>query len=357
MGRLMPPTDWTHLDTFSGIGGFALAAAWTGRIQTVQFVEIDPWCRRVLAKHWPEVPQHDDIRTFLADAGCERAQGAITGELATEQVPRSDGTYGTLDIITAGFPCQPFSAAGKRQGESDDRYLWPELARVIRCARPRWCLLENVPGIIGLAGGLDRVLADLGESGDATGTVVVPAAAVGAPHKRDRVWIVAHRDANERRPLHDTSSGRHGDAEEPLRTGRDGAFGSSSSRRSAEDAADSNGWRREGSTKRDQWQERPQEHAPQRHDADGHHAPNGHETLSRLGESPYGLSRRLDGRLAFGPDWEVGAPRVTDKEVDRVNKIKALGNAIVPQVAYELLMMMLEVDDAFSGSEVCCAAD
>lgn len=252
---------WTHLDTFSGIGGFALAARWTGRIETVQFVEIDPFCRRVLAKNFPGVPIERDVRTF-------------TG-------------YGRIDLLTGGFPCQPWSAAGKRWGVDDHRDLWPELARIVRVLRPRWTLFENVPGIIGMDGGLDRVLADLGESGYATGTVVIPAAAVGAYHRRDRVWIAAHRN-------------EHGEPVGAL----DGNAGRGKLRRS------------------------------------------GAEALRSVGESPHGLPGRMDGRSAFGPAWEDGVPRVTQHEENRVNKLKSLGNAIVPQVAYELLEMMLEVDDA-----------
>jgi len=149
-----------------------------------------------------------------------------------------------------------------------------------------------VPGIIGLDGGLDRVLADLGEAGYATGTVVIPAAAVGASHKRDRVWIVAHPD--EQSQPDESADGRAG---------------------------------------------RGQLRARGRTD-------NGHEALGAVGLCIDGLPGRIPRRSAFGPDWEAGIPRVTQHEEDRVSKLKALGNAIVPQVAYELLLMMLEVDDA-----------
>ena len=124
-----------HLDLFSGIGGFALAAGWAG-FETAMFCEIDPFARKVLAKHWPEVPIHDDIHTLTAD---------VVGQ--------------PIDLITGGFPCQPFSVAGKRRGQEDDRHLWPQMARVIDDCRPRWVLGENTPGIISLA--LDDCLADL----------------------------------------------------------------------------------------------------------------------------------------------------------------------------------------------------
>lgn len=121
-----------HLDLFSGIGGFALAARWMGW-ETVQFVELDKFCQRVLEKNFPGVPIHGDIKTF-------------------------DGTRfrGAVDIVTGGFPCQPFSTAGKRKGKADDRYLWPEMLRVIGEARPTFVVGENVAGIISM--GLDQVL-------------------------------------------------------------------------------------------------------------------------------------------------------------------------------------------------------
>ena len=108
---------YRHLDLFAGIGGFSLAASWTGVVAPAGFCEIDPWCRRVLAKHWPGVPQHDDIKTLTGDAL---------------------GRFGRIDLVTGGFPCQPFSVAGLRRGKDDDRYLWPEMARVIDETRPTY---------------------------------------------------------------------------------------------------------------------------------------------------------------------------------------------------------------------------
>ncbi|MBX6424169.1 DNA (cytosine-5-)-methyltransferase (plasmid) [Thermosulfurimonas sp. F29] len=162
-----------HLDLFSGIGGFALAARWVwGKAHRVlAFVEIDPFCQEVLRKHFPGVPIHDDIRTFKA----------------THLV-------GRVDLLTGGWPCQPFSHAGKRRGKADDRYLWPEMRRIIEECRPRWVVGENVAGIINLA--LDDVLSDLEALGYEAWPIVVPACAVNAPHRRDRVWIVAYNVAD-----------------------------------------------------------------------------------------------------------------------------------------------------------------
>jgi len=150
------------LDLFSGIGGFSLGLERAG-MRTVAFCEIDPFCRAVLAKHWPGVPCHDDVRT-IPTIGC--------------------------DLVAGGYPCQPFSHAGKRSGARDDRHLWPAMRRVIEQERPAWIIAENVTGHIALE--LDQVLADLEADGYACRALVIPACAVGAPHKRERVWILAH---------------------------------------------------------------------------------------------------------------------------------------------------------------------
>lgn len=153
-----------HLDLFSGIGGFALAAKWAG-FETVGFCEIDAYCQKVLNKNFPGVQVHNDIRGLKGDE------------------------FGTIDIITGGYPCQPFSLAGQRNGEDDERHLWPELLRIIKRARPSWVVCENVNGHVTM--GLDEVCDDLEKEGYTVGAFVIPASSKGAPHKRERVWIVA----------------------------------------------------------------------------------------------------------------------------------------------------------------------
>ena len=150
---------------FAGIGGFDLGLERAGMICKWQ-VEIDPYCRAVLAKHWPEVYRHDDIRTF--------------------------GRAEPVDLICGGFPCQPFSLAGKRRGAADDRHLWPEMLRVIASLRPTWVLGENVAGFVNM--GLDQAIYDLEAEGYAVQTFDIPAVAVDAPHQRHRIWIVAHAE-------------------------------------------------------------------------------------------------------------------------------------------------------------------
>lgn len=377
------------VDTFSGIGGFSLAAEWTGRIRPVQFIEIDPWCRRVLAKHWPGVPIHDDIKTFLADAEGAglTCRGGECGDATPGEVGFANTVNRRLDLITGGFPCQPFSQAGKQRGAHDDRYLWPELARVVAALRPRWCLFENVFGIVNMAGGLERVWADLEADGYEVGAVVIPAAAIGAPHKRDRVWIVA-------RDMADT--GREGCPAGGVRGGAAaqgevldlGLADGSNSRRGADvsepDALGRGWWQddkgqapaeRDGHPQAGDVADAASDGSQQRHQPDllgrwagdaeqtgmgglgtelataecgGGERGVGPQTLSGMGGEAHGLPGFVDGRFAprpFGPDWEDGVPRVTTHEEDRVSKLKALGNSIVPQVAYELMLMMLAVDD------------
>lgn len=159
-----------HLGLFEGIGGFSLAARWAGW-ETVAWCEWNPFCQKVLAKNFPAAAAHGDITktdfTIYADK---------------------------IDIITGGFPCQPFSRAGSRKGKTDDRYLWPEMLRAIREVRPRWIVGENVPGLIELA--LEDVFIDLENEGYKIQPFIIPACAIGAAHRRDRVFIIANNERN-----------------------------------------------------------------------------------------------------------------------------------------------------------------
>ena len=166
------------LDLFSGIGGFSLGLERAG-MKTAAFCEIDPYCRAVLAKHWPEVPCYHDIRTIREEF------------------------LGTVDLICGGYPCQPVSMAGKRKGKNDDRYLWPEMFACIQHYRPAWVVAENVAGHISM--GLDGVLSDLEGEEYTCWPLVIPAAGVAALHRRDRVWIIARR-----KDVDDTESIRRG---------------------------------------------------------------------------------------------------------------------------------------------------
>jgi len=161
-----------HGSLFSGIGGFDLAAEWMGWTN-VFHCEMDSFCNRVLKHHFPQSIGYENIKE------------------TTFSVHRGD-----IDILTGGFPCQPYSTAGKRLGKQDERHLWPEMLRAIREIEPTYIVGENVRGLLSWNEGvvLDEIYADLEAEGYEVGTFVLPAVGVNAPHKRDRVWIVAHSD-------------------------------------------------------------------------------------------------------------------------------------------------------------------
>lgn len=253
------------LDLFSGIGGFSLGLERAG-MQTVAFCEIEPYPRAVLRKHWPNVPCYEDVRTLTA----ERLN--------------ADG-IGPIDVICGGFPCQPFSQAGKQLAEKDVRHLWPEYFRLVKECRPSWVIGENVIGLINL--GLDAVLDDLEGIGYATRTFDIPACAVGAPHYRRRVWITANATSGRR------TSGFNGDAK------------STDVVPCSEDLAYSDCSLLQGGG-------------------------GGNNEEGRKESSRY-------ARLACGePEstWEIEPRmgRVANGVPSRVDRIKALGNAVVPQI-------------------------
>jgi len=298
-----------HVDLFSGIGGFALAAEWTG-FKTVVFCEKDEFCQKVLQKHWPEVPIIPEIRDF-------------------------DGTkWRGTTLLTGGFPCQPFSLAGKRKGKDDDRYLWPEMFRVIKEAKPRWILAENVAGILKVA--LDTVLADLESEGYSAGAVVIPAASVNAPHRRDRVWIIAYNEGGRIQGGSISIRSRQSkkttcdidwsnkDAPHSLNNGMRGGDHGDSKRGKCT-------LQTEGSTS----------HTP-------------HTQCSRLEKSQTSKFEKLLSdaqRRSWQIPWiEVATRfcRVDDGVPNRVDRLKSLGNAIVPQVAEVIMsgIKMIEENNA-----------
>ena len=194
----------THIDLFSGIGGFALAAAWAG-FDTVAFCDIEPYCQALLKERCGAVLADAELhgRNHTKTGSVEdNSQGTLGSNHEHRQIIRGGPTiwpdirqldgrlYAGAALLTGGFPCQPFSVAGKRRGKEDDRFLWPEMLRVIDQARPAWVLGENVPGIIAME--LDRGLSDLEGIGYTCWPLVIPACAVDAKHRRDRVWIVGY---------------------------------------------------------------------------------------------------------------------------------------------------------------------
>jgi len=327
------------LDLFSGIGGFSLAAHWTGQIETAAFCEINKFAQEVLKMRFPGVPIFDDVRNLnkekLTDAG----------------IPR-------IDIICGGFPCQPFSCAGRRAGKSDDRYLWPEMARIIKDFRPTWVIGENVLGIkslfqyesfsemegreysskeaaeAGFKGISERtgenclwmVLDELKKLGYAVQPFVIPACAAppGAPHRRDRVWIVAN--SRERQGGERGIQGRGEDKGETC------GWTSSVANKPDSDAADSGDAGLQRRKRNGTHEKRQTSYRPATECSGAWERPwlEVATTTCVRGVS-YGVSGRLDG-------FELSASK------HREERLKSLGNAIVPQVAYEIFMAMLDAE-------------
>ena len=342
-----------HLDLFSGIGGFALAAqqVWGKDYKCIAFCDNNPFCQAVLRKRFKGVPIYGDIRTLTADATGLRWDSVRPRGKRIQRQDGSRGKTGTgsrasaIDLLTGGFPCQPFSSAGKRQGKEDDRYLWPEMLCVIKKCKPRWIVGENVAGIVKMV--LDQVFSDLEDQGYATQAFVVPACAVNAPHRRDRVWIVAYREHEGcvRRGRKD-GQGFYGDQQ----AGQE-ARGATS--RCDEDAFDTEP---EGLQKREK-KNRPSLSYVERTSSNASNA-KGREAgpgLREIGAQQNRHKSRDENR--WSQNWlevatrfcgvDDGLPARMDgfelsKSKHREERIKALGNAIVPQVAVEIMRAIKE---------------
>ena len=295
-----------HLDLFSGIGGFALAIDRVFPNAEHTFCEIDPFCQEVLKKHWPNSKIYEDIRIIknTIEFGCDNGKQEEQRNIGNERNSSArDGTG--IYILTGGFPCQPFSQAGRRKGTDDNRYLWPEMLRVIKEFRPEWVIAENVRGLLTIQQGVvfEQVCLDLEDTGYEVQPLIIPAVAVNAPHRRDRVWFVAHRTDGRRRrgktieikKGYAKESRENGELEgrlerpysnaSDINTGRKGRY----ERKSVEEGTVTCG--------SSSWEQ------------------NWLEVATRLCRVDDGLPRRMD----------------------RNPRLKALGNAIVPQVAEEIL--------------------
>lgn len=253
-----------------------MAAEWAG-FRTVGQCEWADYPTKVLEKHWPDVPRWRDIRTLTKENFYER-----TGLRA-------------VDVISGGFPCQPFSVAGKRRGKEDDRYLWPEMLRVVEEIRPTWVVGENVAGIVNMA--LDQVLSDLENQGYQTRTFIIPACGVDAPHRRDRCAIVAHTNGKRREKLIDA----------PIASSQKTACGTGY----AADDVDN----------------------PLR---------IGFHRLQRKGQPP---------EYANGDRWpaEPNVGRVAHGVPSRVDRLKCLGNAVVPQQFYPVFQAIADIENGGKG--------
>lgn len=285
-----------HISLFSGIGGFDLAAEWAGWTN-VASCEINPFGRRHLAYYWPHAYHHDDIKT-------------LTGEIIEHEAQKRYGpdwrAYGI--ILSGGFPCQPYSLAGKRLGKEDERHLWPEMCRVIREVKPDWIVGENVFGLINWSNGLvfNEVQTDLEAQGYEVQAFVLPACAADAPHRRDRVWIIAHTANIGQKQPRNTRKRRAGLEDSCSDASRNDANANDKRLQRSEErgGAGSGGPERNKQLERffrTTWHDFP--------------------TQSPVCTRDDGLSAGLDG-IAF-PKW-------------RNESIKAAGNAIVPQIAFRI---------------------
>lgn len=280
-----------HLDLFSGIGGFALGLQRTGGFKTVAFCDFDPKTHLVLKKNFPSVPIFSDVKT-------------LKGE-----------DVGTIDIVTGGFPCQDLSVAGKGAGLAGERSgLWYEMHRIIKETRPRWVIAENVSAL--RSRGLDEVLCSLSEIGYDAEWHCIPASAVGAPHRRDRIWIVAYPNLHDRRSGSSTESHQRETRVEPGRSSS-GLIGRETQPPMAYTSCE--GW--EGRLHR--WANTQRQ--------------------SELGY--FGCSSSMVGQQA--QDWwtiEPAVGRVANGIPNRVDRLKQLGNALVPQIVTMIGTAILETE-------------
>ena len=327
----------THLSLFSGIGGLDLAAEMAG-FRTVGQCEWADYPTKVLEKHWPDVPRWRDIRT-------------LTGESFYEKTGMR-----TVDVISGGFPCQPFSVAGKRRGKEDDRYLWPEMLRVISELRPTWVVGENVAGIVNMV--LDQVYADLENEGYTVQAFIIPACAVDAPHRRDRCAIIGRRAVEAKHngrgrraaPLENSNCVRFREpgilSQQPGRTEpeRDGkTVPNTDSVR-----CDMRGSERQGV------------HG----DAPCNETDSGSEDVAHPDNRGWALRRNREfsaveevtgGRENHGgraPEYVAGewwqtepnVGRVANGVPSRVDRLKCLGNAVVPQQFYPVFQAIADIE-------------
>lgn len=328
------------LSLFSGIGGDDIASEMAG-IQTICFVEIDLFCQKVLRKHWPNIPIIGDVKDVTKEKVMAYAE--VRGIQARAIIPSQTSTIGGLDIercghhgagvdiISGGFPCQPHSVAGRRKGSSDERNLWPEFRRCIEEIRPRWVVAENVPGLLSSDDGhfFGSILSDLASLGYACGWATYGAVDVGALHRRDRIFIVAYasndgfnkydKDSIPQRQLSPLSE----------QSGRRRASGTQGCRQDVADTAEQG---LQESRLAGEWEQ----------GTEGEERLDNRPSLAGSGPTESRLGRMVDG-LSYWMD-EPDIPRVAVKIPDRVNRLKALGNAVVPQQVYLIYKAIVEAE-------------
>jgi len=339
-------TKLNHLDLFSGIGGFSLGLEATGYFDTVAFCDFDPYCQKVLRKHWPWVTIYDDVK-----------------ELNSERLSANGHTK--IDIITGGYPCQPFSVAGRKKGEQDPRHVWPEMFRLVKELRPTWVIGENVSGHIKL--GLDTVLENLESEGYSARTFSISASSIGANHQRERIWIIANsNNTGDRTSKHEidkdrkkTVEGRkeqsqlkssrysedmensrrsqwpwaelRGENENETRKENANQFERSGST-SESDVADTEGVSSYGREDREHTEQGDTERQIGREGS--HDADTDSEGLERRWSECELRESQEEGQIGWSQWWqsEPNVGRVANGVPARSHRLKALGNAVVPQI-------------------------
>ena len=329
------------LDLFSGIGGFSYAAErLVGGFETIGFCEIDPYCQKVLKKHWPNVPIHPDVKELANDA---------------------DRFRGLVDVVCGGYPCQPFSlASANRKGQEDDRHLWPQMLRIIQATRPRFVIGENVAGHITL--GLDNVLSDLEAENYTARAFVIPACAKDAKHRRDRVWIVGYTE-------HYGSSaaevrGSDAKAERSTQKGQKQAQQSERTSRPTSDAVlenASSGKRQSRPEKQGTLREVPEnrrEYDYSGGSGEAYTAISSDTTSKRQqrqrqfeqsSSQEKEAERQADNAFTIGQPYiwptESNICRTLDGVSSRMDRLRSLGNSILPQVAAEIFIAIKAMAD------------
>ena len=320
--------DLTHIDLFSGIGGFALAARWAG-FRTVAFCEIEPFCQEVLKARFGAIEDTTGKRLEGGRDRNERVAQEAMRFLPSRSIERPilipdirgfDGSrFQGATLLTGGVPCQPASVAGKRKGTKDDRWLWPEAIRVLAEVKPTWAIFENPCGILSLEQGVvfEDLLSQMEGKGYEVRPIIIPACAVNAPHRRDRVWILAYNSTGSR--FLNGSSNKQGRQVQDVEVGK-----------VKENEPKWNGWFGRAF----------------KGDSD---APDAEAGESRLTTQPEG---REDTGRGSGESWDTPWIEVAtrlcgvDARVsNRVDRLKALGNAIVPQVAYRIIKAIAEIEE------------
>ena len=295
------------LDLFSGIGGFSLGLESTGYFETIAFVEKDKFCQQVLKKNFKDIPIESEVRDVKGDRYA-------------------------ADIITGGFPCQPFSVAGKRKGTDDDRYLWDETIRIVRECKPRWFIGENVEGIINIQEGvvLRQVCDDLEKEGFEVQCLIIPASGVGAWHQRKRVWILAYSKHNGSHRSKGNETIKSSNQSKEWVFIRDNQNVTNSQRMG--------------------WKEGSKESKEFKREATSNKSTNSIEGQS-IRESCLSMDVSNTGNEGRKTWWQTqselcGIPHGLSTSMDRnrANRIKALGNSIVPLIARELGLAIMKAE-------------